>query len=81
MSFASFQPLWFLVLVIPVIIWTLRYSLVDRTWSKKIAATGLRFLAVLFVLLAMCRPFMPLTSDDVHVVFLVDVSRSVDLND
>ncbi len=45
---------------------------------KKWLAHGLRLFGVLCLILALCRPYWLSSSDDLHVVYLVDVSESVD---
>ncbi|MFC7336370.1 VWA domain-containing protein [Haloferula chungangensis] len=78
MEFTTFTPLWLLLLVLPAawIVW--RKSLVDRRPALKWAAHGLRLLALLLLVLALCRPYALSGREDLHVVVLVDVSESVD---
>jgi Ca-activated chloride channel homolog len=78
MEVASFKPFWWLIGLLPLLI-ALRYSLVDRSKRNKYAAVTLRMVAVVLLILAVCRPFIGLKSDDVHVAFILDVSESVDL--
>lgn len=78
MEFTSFQPFWWLALI-PVLAAGLWFSLVDRPAKQKIASFALRVLGVLLLILALCRPFRNEESTDAHVVFLVDVSESVEL--
>lgn len=78
MHLTYLQPLWWLLgLLVLGMAW--RYSLVDRPPGKKLASLALRGLAVVFLVLALCRPGWMREADDLHVVFLVDVSQSVDL--
>jgi Ca-activated chloride channel family protein len=77
-EFVSWQPLVWLVAIAALAI-TLRYTLVDRPRLLLWASTGLRAAAILFLILALCRPFIGDEGDDAHVLFLVDVSQSVDL--
>lgn len=44
-----------------------------------LASLGMRAMAIVFLVLALCRPGWMREADDLHVVFLVDVSQSVDL--
>ncbi|RYD30147.1 MAG: VWA domain-containing protein [Verrucomicrobiaceae bacterium] len=78
MHLTYLQPLWWLLgLLVLGMAW--RYSLVDRPKGKMLASLALRALAVIFLVLALCRPGWMREADDLHVVFLVDVSQSVDL--
>lgn len=79
MEFVSPLPLLWLIPILAVLAWTWRRSLVDRPAGQKIASFVLRLVAVLLFLLALCRPFVKDRGDAMHVVFLVDVSESVDL--
>jgi len=78
MDVVSFKPFWWLIELVPVLI-ALRYSLVDRPRRRKYAAVGLRIVAIVLLILAVCRPFLGLKSQDIHVAFILDVSESVDL--
>src|SRR3954462_376581 len=78
MDFATFKPLLWL-LVLPGLGAAYFYSLVDRPRGLMIGSFGLRMLGIVLLVLALCQPFISQKSDDVHVVFLVDVSQSVDL--
>lgn len=80
MNLVSLQSLWWLVLLIPVLIVS-RISLVDRPRMTRMLALILRGLALVLIVLALCRPFVSKRMDDLHVVFLIDVSESVDLAD
>jgi Ca-activated chloride channel family protein len=79
MEFVSLFPLLWLVPILAVLGMAWRYSLVDRPGALKIASFALRVLAVVLFLLALCRPFVKDRGKEAHVVFLVDVSESVDL--
>ena len=72
MDLVSFQPLFWLLCLIPLSV-VLRFSMVDRPALLKWIALGLRVLAILLLILAICRPFVGTQSDDLHLVFLVDV--------
>lgn len=80
MDWVSLQSLWWLVLLIPVLMVS-RFSLVDRPPVTRVLALILRGLAVVLIVLALCRPFVSRRMDDLHVVYLIDVSESVDLED
>ncbi len=79
MEFLSFKPLLWLC-VVAILVVGLRYSLVDRPRWAKLTAFALRVGAILLLILALCRPFVSQQNEDLHVVFLVDVSESVDLS-
>ena len=77
MGLILYQPLFWLLLVIVLFVaW--HYSLVELPFNKKLAGWLLRIAAVVILVFALCRPFSNLASDKLHVVFLVDVSQSVD---
>ena len=78
MQLAFYQPLFWLGLLL---ILGLGYgaSLVDRPRPLKVASFLCRVGAVVLLALALCRPFVLRESRDLHLVFLVDVSESVDL--
>ena len=78
MELMSYQPLVWLVIVI-VLVSGLRFSLVDLPLRQKLASSSLRILGVILLILALCRPFWTRPTDDLHVVFLVDVSQSINL--
>jgi uncharacterized membrane protein/uncharacterized protein YegL len=78
LEFVSFQPLFWIGAII-LLIALQRYSLVDRPRGRRWASLGLRAAAILFLILAICRPFAAEKNDRLHVNFLVDVSESVDL--
>ena len=78
MEFTTFNPMWFLLLALPVVWVAWRRSLVDRRPAMKWLALGLRMLAVLLFLLALCRPYATTERDELHLVHLVDISESVD---
>ncbi len=78
MEFLTLTPLWWLLLLIPLLGYAWWSSLVDRPPLMKRLAFACRCVAVLCVLLALCRPFWKNESDNVHTVFLIDVSESVD---
>lgn len=78
MELLSLEPLgWLLALVVLGI--TLRYSLVDQPAARRALSLALRGLAIVALVVGLCRPYWLTPSDRLHVVFLVDVSDSVDL--
>ncbi len=79
MTFTTFTPLlWLLpLLIVAGLAWW--RSLVDRPPGLKLASFALRVLGIVLLALALCQPFMQDESDDAHVVFVVDVSQSVEL--
>jgi hypothetical protein len=78
MQFSTLLPLWLLIAcaVISIIAW--RRSLVDRSPFKKWLAHGLRLLGIVCLILAICRPYLLTDSDHLHIVYLVDISESMD---
>ena len=77
MHLTYLSPLWWLLslLVLAGGFW---FTLVDRPKRLMTASFLLRCLAVILLVLALCRPGWMKDADDAHVVFLVDVSQSVD---
>jgi Ca-activated chloride channel family protein len=80
MDLVSLRFLWWLLLLIPVLM-VYRVSLVDRPRGTRVLALILRIVAVVLIILALCRPFVSKPVTDLHVVFLIDVSESVELAD
>ncbi|MBN1974097.1 MAG: VWA domain-containing protein [Sedimentisphaerales bacterium] len=78
MYLVSLKSLLWLILLVPILI-SYRYSLVDRPLKYRIAAFVLRILSILLVMLALARPFITSKVEGLHVVFLIDVSESIDL--
>lgn len=78
MQFSTYLPLWLLLACAAASIFTWRRSLVDRPPTRKWAAHALRLLGMICLILALCRPYWLSKSDHLHVVFLVDVSESID---
>ena len=76
-EFLTFTPLWALLLL-PFLGIAFFFSLVDRPPLFKWASFVCRVLAVLLLIFALCRPFWVRKSDDLHVVFLLDASESVE---
>ncbi len=79
MEFTTFQPLLWLLLLLAMGV-GLWFSLVDRPAGLKFGSFALRILGIILLVLALCRPYWKDHSDEVHVVFLVDVSESIDLD-
>jgi Mg-chelatase subunit ChlD len=78
MEVVSLKPLLWLLALLPLL-GILRLSLVDRPRPYHLAAAGLRIMAIVLLALALCQPFVTSRSRDLHVVFILDVSESVDL--
>lgn len=78
MQFSTFLPLWLLVVCAAASVFVWRRSLVDRPPARRWLAHGLRLLGAICLILALCRPYWLSKSDLLHVVYLVDVSESVD---
>ena len=78
MQLTYLDPLWWLLGLL-VLAGGFYFTLVDRPRRLMAGSFALRALAVVFLVLALCRPGWQRQVDEVHVVFLVDVSQSVDL--
>jgi hypothetical protein len=78
MQFSTLLPLWLLLACAAASLFVWRRSLVDRPPARRWLAHGLRLLGAVCLILALCRPYWLSTSDHLHVVYLVDVSESVD---
>ena len=78
MDFTTLSPLLWLLVLIGVGT-GFYHSLVDRPSGLRTASFALRVLGIILLVLALCQPFAGEKGDDAHVVFLVDVSQSVDL--
>ncbi|MDD7986846.1 VWA domain-containing protein [Lentisphaera marina] len=80
MTLTTFTPLLCLVILIPLgyFIFT---TLVTRPNKKRYAANFFRISAIIFLIIALCHPYFSSSSKDLHIVYLVDVSQSVDLDD
>lgn len=79
MEFINLQPLIWLT-VIAVFAMGLWFSLVDQPPWRRFLSFAFRVAAVVLLILALCRPYWSDESEQLHVVFLVDVSESVDLD-
>ncbi len=78
MQFSTFLPLWLLLGCLAAALFVWRRSLVDRPIARKWLAHALRLLGIVCLILALCRPYWLSKSDRLHVVWLVDISESVD---
>ena len=79
MELISLRPLWFLLLIVVLLV-GYRYSLVDAKPWKRISSLALRILGLVCLIIAICRPFLLTQTEELHVIFLMDVSQSVDLD-
>ena len=79
MELLSLEPLIWLVALVALAV-GLRYSLVDQPMLRQAIALAFRAAAILALILGLCRPYWLSPSKDLHVLFLVDVSDSVDLD-
>ncbi len=79
MDFTTFTPLLWLLVLAAVGVGFYR-SLVDRPTGLKWASLIFRVLGIILLVLVLCQPFLSRKSQDAHVIFLVDVSQSVDLS-
>jgi uncharacterized membrane protein len=77
MEFAAYKYLWILLLLIPLLIGYSK-SLADRPFKLKFASFILRCLAIIFICLALCRPYIFIPSNAAHVNYLLDISDSTD---
>ena len=79
MEFLGFSPLiWLLVILLICGSWW--KSLVDAALWKRVVSLVCRAAGVVLLVLGLCRPFAGVANNELHVVFLVDVSQSVDLS-
>ena len=79
MELLSLRPLLWLIVLGVILAVGLRTTLVDRSRFKLVSAFLLRALGVVLLIVGLCRPFGTRPSEDLHVVFLFDVSQSIDL--
>ncbi|TWT90197.1 von Willebrand factor type A domain protein [Pseudobythopirellula maris] len=77
MELLSLEPLIWLSAIL-LLVAALRYSLVDLPMWRQALSVGLRALAIVALVLGLCRPYWLSPGEDLHVNFLVDVSDSVD---
>ncbi len=79
MELLSLEPLvWLMAIAVAAI--GLRFSLVDRPRWLQWLSFAFRALGLAALIFALCRPYFLSPVEDVHVVYLVDVSHSVDLS-
>lgn len=76
MTLSFYNYLWLLLILIPITLVFSR-SLTDRPPLLKYGSFILRALAIIFLVLALCRPFANFSTRDRHTVFLIDVSESI----
>ncbi len=76
MTLSYYNYLWLLLVLLPMVYYFSK-SLADRSPLLKYGSFVLRTLAVILLVLALCRPFVNLPTQNRHTVFLVDVSESV----
>ena len=79
MELLSLEPLVWLGLV-ALLAAALRYTLVDQPLWRQALALAFRALAIVLLVLGLCRPYWLTPSSDLHLVLLVDMSDSVDLD-
>jgi len=79
MEFLGWNSLWWLLVLVGLGI-AFYFSLVDRSARMKWLSFGFRVLAIVLLILALCRPFWSSEKEEVHVAFLLDVSESVDIS-
>ena len=79
MEFLGLSPLIWLLIIL--LIWGSWWkSLVDAALWKRVASLACRAAGIALLVLGLCRPFAGVANNELHVVFLVDVSQSVDLS-
>jgi len=74
-----FQPLWWGLLLVPLI-WVLTRSLVQQSRKLFFVSFLTTIAGFILICLGLCRPFWLSEIKDIHVVFLIDVSASVEIN-
>ncbi|MEQ8847952.1 VWA domain-containing protein [Botrimarina sp.] len=79
MELLSLEPLAWLVALV-ALGFALRWSLVDQPLARRVASVALRGLAIVALVIGLCRPYWVTPSERMHVAFLVDASDSVDLS-
>ena len=78
MDILNYRPLLWLLLLVPLLAVFTR-SLVTRQRWLKISSFVLRCVGIVLLILALCGPFISRWTNKAHVIFLVDVSESVDV--
>ena len=71
----------YLLLFLPLLFWLYYKSLVDIKFLFKLGSFLLTLIALILLVLALAKPFVKIQNDDVHVNFIIDVSKSIELND
>lgn len=79
MNITNYNQLIWLLLLVPVLFF-IRKSLVNRRVTFRNLAAVLRISALICLILALTRPFYTSSTTDIHAIFLIDASSSVDLN-
>ena len=77
MTLGNTLSLIFLALLIPLA-WVWRRSLVDQDSFKKNLSLVFRCLGIITLIIALCRPSFEQETDDLHLIYLVDSSQSID---
>lgn len=80
MEFISLAPLGWLLLLVAIGV-AYCFSLSDRPKHWRRSSFACRCLAIIFVVLALCGPYLNKPSKAIHVAHVVDVSESVDLSE
>ena len=71
----------YLLFLLPFLLWVYRKSLVEARVLFKRISFLLTFLALVFLILALAKPFLKENSDAVHLNVLIDVSKSIEFSD
>jgi len=79
MDFYFYDYLYWILFFVPLLFLVYKFSLVERKSIWKHLAFGMRLLGIILILLAVCRPLMNRWISQCHIIFLLDVSESVDL--
>ena len=79
MELTFYQPLLWLLSLVALGI-GIAFSLVDRSAPLKWASFCLRALGIVFLVLALCRPAVRRENENLHLVYLLDLSASVDFS-
>ena len=80
MTLTTYTPLFWLGILLPLAYFIFT-TLVTRSKKKLHAANFFRITALICLILALCHPYFSSSSEDLHAVYLVDVSQSIDLAD
>lgn len=71
----------YLLLFLPVLFWVYIKSLVDIKPIHKLLSFLFTLLALILLIMALAKPFIRINNSDVHLNFIIDISKSVELND